>query len=85
VSVGSIVDRNDSQMELADATDSRWVVGFNEVAEKIIGMSARELGELKENDRDAYSRKLDEASFKTLTFDLKTRTEIFQVIDTART
>jgi replication factor A1 len=69
-------------MELADATNSRWITAFNEEAEKIIGMSAQELGELKENDKDAYLQKFGEANFKTFVFNLKARSEIFQVIDT---
>lgn len=69
-------------MELADATGSRWVTAFNDDAEKILGMSAQELGELKENDKDAYLQKFGEANFKTFTFNLRAKSEVFQVIDT---
>ncbi|XP_039303739.1 replication protein A 70 kDa DNA-binding subunit isoform X2 [Solenopsis invicta] len=71
-----------ANMELADATGSRWITAFNEEAEKILGMSAQELGELKENDKDAYLQKIGEATFKTFMFNLKARSEVFQ--DTMR-
>lgn len=68
-------------MNIADATGSRWITAFNEDAEKILGMSAQELGELKENDNDAYMQKFAEASFKRFTFSLRVRSEVFQVSD----
>lgn len=68
-------------MNIADATGSRWVTAFNEDAEKILGMSAQELGELKENDNDAYMQKFAEASFKRFTFSLRAKSEVFQVSD----
>ncbi|XP_012542011.1 replication protein A 70 kDa DNA-binding subunit [Monomorium pharaonis] len=67
-----------ASMELADATGSRWVTAFNDDAEKILGMSAQELGELKENDKDAYLQKFGEANFKTFTFNLRAKSEVFQ-------
>ncbi|KAL6256338.1 hypothetical protein P5V15_012455 [Pogonomyrmex californicus] len=65
-------------MNIADATGSRWITAFNEEAEKILGASAQELGELKETDNDAYMQKFGEASFKRFTFTLRARTEVFQ-------
>lgn len=70
---------DDLQMNIADATGSRWITAFNEDAEKILGMSAQELGELKENDNDAYMQKYGEASFKRFTFSMKAKSEVFQV------
>ncbi|XP_072749031.1 replication protein A 70 kDa DNA-binding subunit [Anoplolepis gracilipes] len=67
-----------ASMNIADATGSRWITAFNEDAEKILGMSAQELGELKENDNDAYMQKFGEASFKRFTFSLRARSEVFQ-------
>jgi len=66
-------------MNIADATGSRWITAFNEDAEKILGMSAQELGELKENDNDAYMQKFGEASFKRFMFNLRAKSEVFQV------
>lgn len=69
------------QMNIADATGSRWITAFNEDAEKILGMSAQELGELKENDNDAYMQKFGDASFKRFTFGVRVKSEVFQVTD----
>jgi len=68
-------------MNIVDATGSRWITAFSEDAEKILGMSAQELGELKENDNDAFLQKFGEASFKRFTFTLRAKSEIFQVIN----
>lgn len=68
-------------MNIADATGSRWITAFNEDAEKILGMSAQELGELKENDNDAYMQKFGEASFKRFMFNLRAKSDVFQVND----
>ncbi|KAH0947912.1 hypothetical protein HN011_011695 [Eciton burchellii] len=67
-----------ASMNIADATGSRWITAFNEDAEKILGMSAQELGELKENDNDAYMQKFGEASFKRFMFNLRAKSEVFQ-------
>ncbi|XP_014477578.1 PREDICTED: replication protein A 70 kDa DNA-binding subunit [Dinoponera quadriceps] len=67
-----------ASMNIADATGSRWITAFNEEAEKILGMSAQELGELKENDNDAYMQKFGDASFKRFTFALRVKSEVFQ-------
>ncbi|EFN70726.1 Replication protein A 70 kDa DNA-binding subunit [Camponotus floridanus] len=67
-----------ANMNIADATGNRWVIAFNEVAEKILGISAQELGELKENDNDDYMEKLNEANFKRFIFSLRVKSEVFQ-------
>ncbi|XP_032668009.1 replication protein A 70 kDa DNA-binding subunit-like [Odontomachus brunneus] len=67
-----------AMMNIADATGSRWITAFNEDAEKILGMSAQELGELKENDNDAYMQKFGDASFKRFTFGVRVKSEVFQ-------
>lgn len=68
-------------MSIADATGSRWITAFNEDAEKILGMSAQELGELKENDNEAYMQKFGDANFKRFMFNLRAKSEVFQVSD----
>jgi len=68
-------------MSIADATGSRWITAFNEDAEKILGMSAQELGELKENDNEAYMQKFGDANFKRFMFSLRAKSEVFQVSD----
>lgn len=66
-------------MNIADATGSRWITVFNEDSEKILGMSAQELGELKENDNDAYMQKFGEASFKRFAFTVRAKADVYQV------
>ncbi|XP_011696922.1 PREDICTED: replication protein A 70 kDa DNA-binding subunit [Wasmannia auropunctata] len=67
-----------ASMNIVDATGSRWITAFSEQAEKILGMSAQELGELKENDNEAFLQKFGEASFKRFTFSLRAKSEFFQ-------
>ncbi|XP_071648279.1 replication protein A 70 kDa DNA-binding subunit isoform X1 [Temnothorax longispinosus] len=67
-----------ASMSVVDATGSRWITAFSEDAEKILGMSAQELGELKENDNDAYMQKFDEVNFKRFLFSLRAKSEFFQ-------
>lgn len=66
-------------MNIADSTGNRWIIAFNDDAEKILGMSAQELGKLKENDNDAYMQKLNEANFKRFIFTVRVKSEVFQV------
>lgn len=67
-----------ASMNIADATGSRWITAFSEDAEKILGMSAQELGELKENDNEAYMQKFGDANFKRFMFSLRAKSEVFQ-------
>ncbi|KYM93577.1 Replication protein A 70 kDa DNA-binding subunit [Cyphomyrmex costatus] len=67
-----------ASMNIVDATGSRWITAFSEDAEKILGMSAQELGELKENDNDAFLQKFGEASLKRYIFTLRAKSEVFQ-------
>ncbi|XP_018310864.1 replication protein A 70 kDa DNA-binding subunit [Mycetomoellerius zeteki] len=67
-----------ASMNIVDATGSRWITAFSEDAEKILGMSAQELGELKENDNDAFLQKFGDASFKRFIFTLRAKSEVFQ-------
>ncbi|KAL6438135.1 hypothetical protein ACFW04_004397 [Cataglyphis niger] len=67
-----------ANMNIADLTGNRWIIAFNDDAEKILGMSAQELGKLKENDNDAYMQKLNEANFKRFIFTLRVKSEVFQ-------
>ncbi|XP_011874694.1 PREDICTED: replication protein A 70 kDa DNA-binding subunit-like isoform X2 [Vollenhovia emeryi] len=67
-----------ASMNIVDATGNRWVTAFGEEAEKILGISAQHLGELKESDNDAYLHKFGEATFKRFTFNLRAKSEVFQ-------
>ncbi|XP_071633985.1 replication protein A 70 kDa DNA-binding subunit-like [Temnothorax longispinosus] len=65
-------------MNLSDATGSRWVIAFGETAEKIIGRSAQEFGEMQENANDAYMQVFDEMLFKKFLFTIRVTADIFQ-------
>ncbi|TGZ50445.1 Replication protein A subunit [Temnothorax longispinosus] len=67
-------------MNLSDATGSRWVIAFGETAEKIIGRSAQEFGEMQENANDAYMQVFDEMLFKKFLFTIRVTADIFQRI-----
>ncbi|XP_011879704.1 PREDICTED: replication protein A 70 kDa DNA-binding subunit-like isoform X2 [Vollenhovia emeryi] len=67
-----------ASMNIVDATGNRWVTAFGEEAEKILGISAQHLGELKKSDNDAYLHKFGEATFKRFTFNLRAKSEVFQ-------
>ncbi|XP_043581968.1 replication protein A 70 kDa DNA-binding subunit [Bombus pyrosoma] len=64
-------------LSLADWTDNMWVTAFNDETEKILGITAQELGELKENDNDAYLEKLGDVTFKSFIFKIRTKMETF--------
>ncbi|XP_011151578.1 replication protein A 70 kDa DNA-binding subunit isoform X2 [Harpegnathos saltator] len=64
-------------MIISDITGNHRVTAFDEVAEKILEISAQELVRLKENDNNAYIRKIDEAVLKRYTFYLKGIAEVF--------
>ncbi|XP_016913881.2 replication protein A 70 kDa DNA-binding subunit [Apis cerana] len=66
-----------ANISLADWTDNQWVTAFNDEAEKILSSTAQELGELKENDIDAYSEKFSEATFKSFIFKIRVKVEVF--------
>lgn len=68
-------------MNISDITGNRSVDVFNEVAEKILGMSAQELGQLKENNKHAYFQKLDNVTLKRYAFILKKQAKFSQIIN----
>ncbi|XP_011875175.1 PREDICTED: replication protein A 70 kDa DNA-binding subunit [Vollenhovia emeryi] len=67
-----------ASMNIVDATGNRWITAFSEEAEKVLGISAQNLGELKESDNDAYLHKFGEATFKRFIFNLRAKSEVFQ-------
>lgn len=66
-----------TQMNLADWSGNQWVTAFSGEAEKILGITAQELGELKENDSDAFLEKFSEAAFSTFLFKLRVTMEMY--------
>ncbi|XP_053984210.1 replication protein A 70 kDa DNA-binding subunit [Hylaeus anthracinus] len=66
-----------ASLNLADWTDNQWATAFSEEAEKILGITAQELGELQENDNDAYLEKFGSATFRSFIFKIRVKLEMF--------
>ena len=66
-----------ASLSLADWTDNQWATAFSEEAEKILGITAQELGELQQNDNDAFLEKFGDATFKSFIFKIRVKSEVF--------
>lgn len=64
-------------VSLADFTENQWVTCFQEAAESILGITAQELGSLKETDEEKFSEVLADANFKAYVFKLRTKMETY--------
>ncbi|XP_066597786.1 replication protein A 70 kDa DNA-binding subunit-like isoform X2 [Prorops nasuta] len=64
-------------MSLADSTRNEWAIAFDEVAEKLIGLSADVLGQLQETDNTNYVESLKKIVLNTYIFKLRVRAERF--------
>ena len=67
------------QMNVADFTDSAWVTCFHDVAETVLGVSANDLGHLRDSDPTAFNQVLDDAHFKSFIFRLQVKLENYNV------
>ena len=66
-----------ASLSLADWTDNQWATAFSEEAEKVLGITAQELGELQQNDNDAFLEKFGDATFKSFIFKIRVKSEVF--------
>ncbi|XP_035220738.1 replication protein A 70 kDa DNA-binding subunit-like [Stegodyphus dumicola] len=64
-------------ISVADFTENQWVTCFQEAAECILGITAEELGSLKESNEERYNDVLTDANFKSYIFKLRTKMETF--------
>lgn len=64
-------------ISLADFTENQWVTCFQEAAEAILGVTAQELGSLKETDEERFNEVLADANFKSYIFKLRTKLETY--------
>lgn len=62
---------------LADYSDNQWVTCFQDTAEAILGRSGEELGQLKEQDENAFDRLFTEAAFKSYIFKMRAKIELY--------
>ncbi|XP_016897206.1 replication protein A 70 kDa DNA-binding subunit-like isoform X2 [Cynoglossus semilaevis] len=64
-------------VNLADLSDNQWVTCFQETAETLLGLSAEELGQLKDTDEAAFDEVFQKANFKTYIFKNKVKLETY--------
>ncbi|KAG8225777.1 hypothetical protein J437_LFUL005736 [Ladona fulva] len=63
---------------IGDGTDNVWVTCFQEVAEKLLGVTTDELASLKsKDDQDEYDAVFQKAHFKCYNFRLRTKMETY--------
>lgn len=67
------------QISITDWTGNQWATAFNDEAEKLFGLTAQEVGELKENDSDGYDNIFAKAAFSPHFFKLRAKKETFNV------
>ncbi|XP_078035278.1 replication protein A 70 [Augochlora pura] len=66
-----------ANLSLSDWSGNEWVTAFNDEAEKILGSSSQELGELHDNDNDAFLERFSDTTFKSFVFKLRVKLETF--------
>ncbi|XP_071448452.1 replication protein A 70 kDa DNA-binding subunit [Hetaerina americana] len=63
---------------IGDSTDHTWVTGFQESAEKVMGMPTDEIASLKlKEDQEEYDAVFQNANFKCFNFRLRTKMETY--------
>jgi replication factor A1 len=66
------------QLNVNDHTGQLWLSCFDDVGRLVMGMTADQLMELKENDTAAMETAFEEANCKTFTFKIRAKTDSFQ-------
>lgn len=64
-------------VSLIDSTNSIWATCFQESAESLLGITADELGNLRETDEVKFDDVFDEAAFKPYIFKLRAKMETY--------
>lgn len=65
-------------MHLADATGFHWVTAFQDCAEKLLGKTAKEMGDIKD-DEDLFDSTLKNSLFKPYQMTLRSKLESYNV------
>lgn len=65
-------------LNVNDHTGQMWLTAFDEVGKLVIGKSADELMEMKENDPPAMERVFEDANCKMMTFKVRCKTDTYQ-------
>lgn len=64
-------------LNIADHADSNWCTLFQEQAEHVLGMTAKEIGDLKSNDDTRYQNLFSDCVFKEYTMKLRAKMETY--------
>lgn len=64
-------------MSVGDHTGQMWLSGFNDVGQLIMGITADEFQEIKEEDESNAAAKLKEASLATYDFGCRAKAETY--------
>ncbi|XP_044271048.1 replication protein A 70 kDa DNA-binding subunit-like [Tribolium madens] len=64
-------------MNIADSSGSQWVTVFSSEAEKILGKTAQEIGELMDTDSDIVANMFEEVQFKQYVFKCRAKIETY--------
>ena len=69
------------QINTADHSGSQWLTCFQETASEVLGISAEDLGQLRETDEQAYDDVFQKANFKEYVFRVRAKVDTFNVRD----
>ncbi len=67
------------QINTADHSESQWMSCFQDTGTEILGVSAKELGELKDTNENAYDNIFQEANFKEFVFKCRAKMDTYNV------
>ena len=66
------------QSNIADHSGNQWITSFQESAEVMLGVTAVELGKLREEDENQFDKIFAEASFKPFILKIRAKMETYQ-------
>ena len=66
-------------MHLADGTGYHWATAFQDCAEKLLGKTAQEMGELRDNNEDLFDYTIKSSLFKPYQLTLRSKMESYNV------
>jgi len=64
-------------VKLSDFTGNEWVTCFQETAEKLLGITAEELGKLKESNETEFDQAMNKVNFSSYNFKIRARLETY--------
>lgn len=64
-------------LNMGDYSDGMWATCFQETAEKLLGMSSEEVGNMSEQDEEGYNKVFTDACFKTYSFRCRAKADTY--------